>query len=213
MRKVETDDGEEEHRVTGFGTGHVFDVSQTDGEPLPTVEVPVLNGEEGRELYDRLGDLAAAEGVGISRRAAEQMPAGVMGFYTPSERSIVVAEASPLQMAKTLAHELGHHYTGLTDATRSEHETIAESVAYVVCAHHGLDTGARSFPYVATWSQDPAVFKQALGSIQRVSAQILDGLEQLPPPAVRSASLPSTAAEPLPPASSLPPEGTQIRLF
>src|SRR2546423_219553 len=53
VRKVETDDGEDK-RLTGFGVGTVFDVSQTDGEPLPTVEVPELHGEEGQELYDRL---------------------------------------------------------------------------------------------------------------------------------------------------------------
>ena len=175
--KADEEDGDAV-RVTGFGTGTVFDISQTDGAPLPAVEVPVLEGEEGGELFDRLAGLVAAEGLSLERRPAAAMPPDVMGFYAPGERHIVVAEAAPAQMAKTLAHELGHHFTGLTDATRQEHETIAESVAYVVCAHHGVDTGARSFPYVAVWSQDPAVFKQALGSVQRVSARIIDGLEQ-----------------------------------
>ncbi len=151
------------------------------------------------------------------------MPADTMGVYTPSERSIAVTEAAPLQMAKSLAHELGHHFTGQTDASRAEHETTAEAVAYIVCAHHGLDSGARSFPYIATWSQDPAVFKQALGSIQRVSAQILDRLEQLPPRPPAHAVLYSAPVAPLPepaapepiepPAMPHPPEGTQFRLF
>jgi antirestriction protein ArdC len=206
VRRVGADDEEDVRRVTGFGVGTIFDIVQTDGEPLPTIEVPVLDGEDGQELYHRLAALAAAEGVALARRPAEAMPREVMGFYAPSTCSIVVREASPLQMAKTLAHELGHHYTGLTDATRSEHETVAESVAYIVCAHHGLDTGARSFPYVATWSQDTAVFKQALGNIQRVSARIIDALEQLPPPA---------APEPEPQAARAPepPDGAQFRLF
>lgn len=219
VRRKQANSGEDEkERVTGFGTGYVFDVSQTDGEPLPAVEVPVLDGEDGQELYDRLADLAAAEGVSLVRRPAEAMPAGVMGYYTPSERSIVVAEASPLQMTKTLAHELGHHYTGLTDASRSEHETIAESVAYVVCAHHGLDTGARSFPYVATWSRDPVVFKQALATIQRVSAELIDRLDQLLPSTPPSREVlysaqPMLVAEPVPESPPLTADGEQLRLL
>jgi hypothetical protein len=138
----ESKDGEEA-RITGFGRGFVFDVSQTDGESLPTVDVPMLEGEEGQDLYDRLTGLVATEGLALERRPAEAMSPDVMGFYTPAERRIVVREASPLQMVKTLAHELGHHFTGLTDASRSEHETVAESVAYIVCAHHGLDSATR----------------------------------------------------------------------
>ncbi len=203
VRRRQGDDGtDEEKRITGFGTGYVFDVQQTDGEPLPTIDVPVLDGEQGLELYDRLADLAAAEGVSLSCRPAEVMPGEVLGYYTPRERRIVVREAAPLQMVKTLAHELAHHYTGLTDASRSEHETAAESVAYIVCAHHGLDSGARSFPYVATWSQDPAVFKQMLGTIQRVSAQIIDALAQLPARVVDASSLPPPVLERAPPARS-----------
>jgi hypothetical protein len=75
-KKVEKNDGE---RVTGFGSGQVFDVRQTDGESLPTVQVPTLEGEEGRHLYDRLSGLVAAEGLSPARRHAEATPAGVMG--------------------------------------------------------------------------------------------------------------------------------------
>ena len=102
-----------------------------------------------------------------------------MGFYDPARRRIVVREAPQSQMTKTLAHELAHHFTGLPetyDAEREAHETTAESVAYVVCAHFGLDTGARSFPYVATWSKEPAVLKASLATIQRVAATSIDRL-------------------------------------
>jgi antirestriction protein ArdC len=136
-----SEDGEE-RRVAGFGMGYVFDISQTDGEPLPTVAVPVLEGEEGQALYDRLAGLVARENLILERQPAEVIQDGVMGFYLPTSGRIVVREAAPLQMTKTLAHELGHHFSGRYD-TRAESETIAESVAFVVCAHHGLDSATR----------------------------------------------------------------------
>ncbi len=101
-----------------------------------------------------------------------------MGLYVPDERRIVVREAAPRQMTKTLAHELAHHVHGAAESSPEE-ETIAESVAYVACARFGLDTGERSFPYVATWSREPRVFRAALGRIQGVSATLIDRLEAL----------------------------------
>jgi len=85
-------------------------------------------------------------------------------------------------MIKTLAHELAHHFTGLPetyDARREEHETIAESVAYVVLAHFGHDSGERSFPYIATWARDTAVLRGALRTIQRVAGTIISRVERL----------------------------------
>jgi hypothetical protein len=201
---AEADEGEE-RRVTSFGTGHVFDVSQTDGEPLPAVAVPILEGKEGEALFARLRTLTGRENLVLECRPVEQMPVDVMGFYSPTERLIVVREAAPLQMTKTLAHELGHHFAGRHD-TRAESETIAESVAYVVCAHHGVDTGERSFPYIAIWSKDAAAFRAALGSIQQVSARMIDCLAELPDGS--SQSFPGT---PVP--QPLPPPGQQLRLL
>jgi len=99
------------------------------------------------------------------------------GLYSPTERLIVVRDAAPRQMTKTLAHELAHHFGGAV-VPSAEEETIAESVAYVVCARFGLDTGERSFPYVATWSRDTPVFKHALGRIADLSGQFVDRLER-----------------------------------
>jgi hypothetical protein len=175
-RKVETADGEEERKLI-FGTGNVFDVSQTDGEPLPDIAVPTLEGAEGVGLLLQLYELAQAEGLDVRNVPGEQMPSEtMMGYYDRAQRVIAVREAAPRQMAKTLAHELGHHFAEHPHSD-AEAETTAESIAYVVCGHFGLDTGERSFPYIATWAKDKKVLQQALGTIQKVSATIIDALE------------------------------------
>jgi hypothetical protein len=98
-----------------------------------------------------------------------------MGFYERDNRAIYLREAAQLQKTKTLAHELAHHFAG-HQVSGSESETEAEAVSYVVLAHHGLDSGERSFPYIATWSQDKAVLKAALATIQTLSTAIIDKL-------------------------------------
>jgi len=158
-----------------FGVGTVFDVSQTEGQPLPSVDVPVLEGDDGLELYGRLERVATDEGVTIER-GSERLGPSTMGVYSPDERQIVLRQAATRQMTKTLAHELAHHFGGTTIPSPEE-ETTAESVAYVVCARFGLDTGQRSFQYVATWSQDPRVFRGALSRIQTLSLRIIERIE------------------------------------
>lgn len=186
-KKIENPETGEEERRTFFGVGNVFDIAQTEGEPLPQLDVPVLEGDEGGDLFDRLAAVAQADGVVVARR--NDLGAGMteaMGFYRPGKQPhIVVREASPLQMTKTLAHELAHHLTGKHEsygALRAEHETIAEASAYVVLAHFGLDSGARSFPYVATWAREQAVLREVLGTIQGVANTLISRVEALPRP-------------------------------
>ena len=97
-----------------------------------------------------------------------------MGYYSPMTKEIVIGAYSQRQRTKTLAHELGHHIARVDD--RAENECIAEGIAYVVCAHFGIDTGERSFPYVAGWARDKAVLKNVLGTIQSASATLIDGV-------------------------------------
>ncbi len=179
MLKTITDDVTGENLVQRrFGTGNVFDIKQTDGEPLPEIDVPVLEGDEGVELYGRLKRLATAQGISVAvgDESSDPFLARALGYYVPGKKHIMVRRNAQSQMTKTLAHELGHHFGGIDDTTE-ENETIAESVAYVVCGHYGLDTGERSFPYVAVWSENRQVFQKVLGRIQTTAARIIDGLE------------------------------------
>jgi hypothetical protein len=200
-KKIETEDGEEERKLI-FGTGNVFDISQTDGEPLPEVAVPTLEGDEGAPLFTRLSELAQAEQLTVRTVTPDAMPTDtMMGYYEKDQRAIFIREAAPLQMVKTLAHELGHHFAGHARSD-PESETAAEAIAYVVCAHFGLDTGERSFPYIATWAQDKKVLQQALTTIQKVSATMIDRIEQRAtgpkslPPMAGGAPLPWEPQEP-----------------
>jgi antirestriction protein ArdC len=156
-----------------FGVGTVFDISQTDGEPLATIDVPVLTGTDGAALYGRMEAAARKDGLTVERGNLRLTRPETMGFYSPTERLIVVREAAQIQMTKTLAHELAHHY-GDHRLSNAESETIAESVAYVTLAHYGLDSGLRSFPYVATWSQQPAILRAALHQVETVSRSLID---------------------------------------
>src|SRR5437588_2059385 len=74
VRKVEADDGTEEKRIASFGTGFVFDLSQTDGEALPTFAVPTLEGDAGGELWDGLSRLAEREGVTVITAPPARLP-------------------------------------------------------------------------------------------------------------------------------------------
>lgn len=180
-RKEELESGEERSRLF-FRPVSVFDVSQTEGEPLPELPVPLLTGEAGGPLMDALLLLCQEEGVHVALARGE-LPGAAAGAYWQAEKTIRLRGGPMRQMVKTLAHELGHHFhetrLGGEAESRAERETIAESVAYVVCSHFGLDTGERSFPYVAIWAKQSATLKNALQRIQTLSAAVIDRVEQL----------------------------------
>ena len=179
MRRKENEEDTPEESRLFFGSAVVFDVSQTDGAPLPEVPVPILEGEAGGTLMESLLAWAGQEGVRV-RLDRGELPRSAMGDYTPSEQSIRLAAAPMRQMVKTLAHELGHHVHltrfGEESRVQEERETVAEAVAYVVCAAHGIDTGERSFSYIATWAEDGRALKAAMGTIQKVAAVIIEGI-------------------------------------
>jgi len=161
-----------------FKVVHVFDLSQTEGKPLPEFEVPSLTGEANEALFDRIMRLSKAQGVEVSFEPRPQQDPDIKGMYFG--KSIwVKPDESRAQQLKTLIHEVAHYYSeNVFRIPRADAETIAESVAFTVGAHHGFDTGTRSFPYVALWSKDKKVLEANLAAIRKVSAKIIDALEQ-----------------------------------
>jgi hypothetical protein len=160
-----------------FKVVYVFDISQTEGKPLPEFEVPVLTGEANEELLSKVLALAKAQGLEVSFELRPYQDPAVKGQY--SGKSIWIRpEESRAQQLKTLLHEVAHYYSeGVFRIPRRDAETIAESAAFAVGAHFGFDTGVRSFPYVALWAQDKKVLEQNLASIRKVATSIIEALE------------------------------------
>lgn len=159
-----------------FKVVSVFDISQTEGKPLPQVEVPTLSGEANEELFTKVMALAELEGLKVSFDPRPDQDPQMKGEL--SGMNIWIKPDEPrAQQLKTLLHELAHYYTeDVLRLSSTDAETIAESVAYVVAAHYGFDTGVRSFPYVAVWSRDRKVLDKNLTAIKHVSTVMLDKL-------------------------------------
>ncbi len=165
------------HVVRGFRHVPVFDVSQTEGEDLPTV-CAHLDGEDPHGAYDGL--VAAAASLGFTVEDAS-LPAGVNGDCSHGLRRIRVEAANrPAQRVKTLVHELAHAILHAEFSDRPLAELEAESTAYVVCQALGLETGGYSFGYVATWAggSDAAVagIRASGERIQSAAGRVLAAL-------------------------------------
>ncbi len=165
-----------------FRSVSVFDIEQTDGEELPEI-VELLAGD-GLGLTPALAALATTEGLTVDRDPANARN-GANGWYSRDRAVIWVRpDVDDAQAAKTLAHELGHHFAEhkVNGHCREEGEIIAESVAYIVLQHFGIDAGGYTFGYLASWdTDDDRHFKAQLSEIQKTAATIIDKLEECQP--------------------------------
>lgn len=164
----------------GFRPAYVFDVSQTSGDPLPTLATMLSGGVEDFEKMK--GILIAISPVPIS---FEEITGGANGYFSPAARSIVVKEGmSELQTIKTMIHEIAHAtlgHGGKDDKwDRETKEVQAESVAYWVTQMIGLDTSDYSFGYISGWSKDREVteLKENLDLIKTTADKISADLER-----------------------------------
>jgi len=145
--------------LRGFRVVHVFDVSQTEGEPLPDVSPEELRGAAPDALWDRLVALVRVDGFAVERGSC----GGAYGVTDFRGRVVRVRDdVDPAQGVKTLSHEVGHvradHEGRFLEryhdsfACRGVAEVEAESIAYLVTASARMMTDAYSVPYVASWS-------------------------------------------------------------
>ena len=214
----------QEIQVPAFKIVSVFDVSQTEGEPLPSIGVEELTGS-----VERYGEFfKALEQTSPVPIGFEDIPGGSHGYYHLTEKRIAIQAAmSELQTLKTAIHEIAHSKLHAIDpealaieqADRPDsrtREVQAESVAYAVCQYYGLDTSDYSFGYVAGWSsgKDLKELKASLETIRATAHELIttiDGhLAQLQKER-QAAPLEQAAEQPDPDSvfSKLPPEQQQ----
>ncbi len=177
----------QEVQVPAFKIVSVFDVSQTEGEPLPSLGVEELTG--GVEQYQDF--FKALEQTSPVPIGFEDIPGGAHGYYHLTEKRIAIQEGmSELQTVKTAIHEIAHSKLHAIDpeATPAEQaarpdsrtrEVQAESVAYAVCQHYGLDTSDYSFGYVAGWSSDKDLkeLKASLETIRTTAHELITAID------------------------------------
>lgn len=165
-----------------FKTAYVFDVSQTDGRAMPQLTAELQGSiKDYGTFFDGLKHISPYPIV------FEDLTGNVKGYCSPKESKIVIKTGlSEMHTVKTAIHEITH--AGLHSLksdvpgeknSRSQKEVEAESVAYVVCKHYGIDTSDYSFAYVASWSSDKELntLKGSLDTIQKHSADLIDKMD------------------------------------
>ncbi|MEX0684308.1 MAG: ArdC family protein [Dehalococcoidia bacterium] len=176
---LDEETGESQEQEIGqirFCAVSVFDISQTDGADLAEPPVTLLSGDD-ISLWQSLATVARAEFLTIDRKQGRGGTGGANGWYDRIGREIWIdPDLAPVMAAKTLCHEIAHHHAEHIDS-RQEHETIAESVAYIVLGHFGIDAGDYSFGYLACWS-DVATFRAKLADIQTIAGRIIERVDQ-----------------------------------
>ncbi len=179
---------ETEVTVPAFKVVSVFDVSQTEGKELPSIGVDELTGDvEQYADFFKATEQASPAPVGF-----EKIESGAKGYYSQTEKRIAINEGmSELQNLKTLIHEIAHaklHDIDLNAPAeeqadrpdRRTREVQAESIAYAVCQHYGLDTSDYSFSYVAQWSsgRELAELKASLETIRNTASELIKDIDK-----------------------------------
>ena len=177
-KEVERDNGDtEEQRGIYFRPVHVFDVAQTDGQDLPTVDVPTVD-TAADDLLAKLSSVAHHRGIAVE---FAKLSGGLFGTSKGGSVEVDNTHATG-QQAKTLAHELAHealHNTDRTGLTRTVAELEAESVAYVVCTHFGLDVEVRASRYIALWDGDSKALRASLERIANTARALIDEVQHV----------------------------------
>ena len=172
---------------TAFKVVNVFDVSQTEGKPLPTIGVDELTGDvQQYEIFFDALKKACPVPVGF-----EQISSGAKGYYHTVDQRIAIQEGmSQVQTIKTLIHEMAHQKLHSIDPkalppeepklTRNAKEVEAESVAYTVAQHYGIETSDYSFAYIAGWSKgkETPELKASLDRIRNAADEMITSIDE-----------------------------------
>ena len=177
---------EVEIKIPAFRVVPVFDVSQTDGKELPDIGVNELSGSV-EDYEDFMQALTEVSPVPITYEDIEGEAKGY--FHTTDHRIAIQEGMSQSQTVKTAIHEVAHaklhdrernqDIDAVLDKDRNTKEVEAESVAYTVCQHFGIDTSDYSFGYIAGWSSDRDMkeLKSSLDTIRKTASELITGIE------------------------------------
>jgi len=165
---VESDDSPS---AVGFRAAYVFDVSQTEGQELPTIGR--VKGDP-RDYRERLARFVVEHGITLEYSQDIAPARGI----SAGGKIVLLPGQSPAEEFSTLAHEVAHEMMHRTDRRASTskrvRETEAEAVAFVVCNAIGLDTGSAAQDYIGLYGGDAELLDESMEHIQRVSAEILN---------------------------------------
>ena len=174
-RDAQTDE-EREQKVLRFRVVYVFDISQTDGEPLP--EHARVTGDPKHHLK-RLKDFVAQKGIMLNY--ALMIGGGAEGVSRGGEITIL-SDLPPAEefavLVHELAHEMLHHGDDRKDFSKTVRETEAEAVAFVVTQAVGLSNSTASSDYISLYAGDAKVLADSLDRIQRTAASIIEAVVQ-----------------------------------
>lgn len=175
-RAEDAEPGKADKPVLRFRGVYVFDVTQTDGEPLP--EPAEVSGDPSGHL-DRLRALIAERGIALEY---DEVPSGALGV-SRGGRIGIRAGLEPAVEFSVLTHELAHellHHREERPASKSVRETEAEAVAFVVCRAIGLETGTAASDYIQLYGGNAETLAASLGRIQRTAAEIIESVQKGP---------------------------------
>ena len=184
---------EREVEIPMFRPVKVFDVSQTDGKPLPELASTLSGSVQNYEAF--MEALRRSAPVPLS---VESMAAKMDGYFSPDQQRIAIREGmSEVQTVSAAVHEIAHsklhNYAKAQEEAaragdkeppkkkdRNTEEVEAESISYAVCQYYGIQTGENSFGYIATWSQGKELpeLRASLETINKAAGELIADIDR-----------------------------------
>lgn len=177
----------EEHIIPRYRPVYVYDVSQTDGKELPQLAAQLQGTVRNYENY--MDILRRMSPFPIVIDEMRDRPAASHGYCSPTVQEIHVRQGmSETQTIKTTIHEVAHAILHAPEQERPEQERTdratrevqAESIAFILCDHLGIDTSEYTFDYLAGWSSDRELkeLQNSLSVIQQTACQLIDQMDK-----------------------------------